>query len=164
MKSSDSTEQLNVSPKPSRSVLKPGVNKLSPSPRPPAPPPVGWRRSALNPTIDHESDVNSTAKKDVFEEDEGDLIAHEILDIVEQEQLKDQQKNHEEHNLDINIDQTNKLNHLGKSRPRPANRQPRARRATNGGTTRDSSSDGGLDNDEASLPENPPTTNDLPSK
>lgn len=141
------------------------MSKTATSPRPPVPPPIGWRRSALNPTTEYESDTNPTNKKDVpVMEDEGDLIAHEILDIVEQEQLKDQQKTLEEHNLDISIDQTNKLNHLGKSRPRPANRQPRARRLTNG-ATHDSSSDGGLDNDENSLTENLQSqTTELPPK
>jgi len=46
---------------------------------------------------------------------------------------------------------------LGKFRVRPTNRQPPARRGTNGGS-HDSSSDGGLDNDDNSIGDAPSTS------
>lgn len=164
-KAADSNEQLALSPKATRSALKTNPSKLATSPRPP-PPPVGWRRSVLLNSNEQESDGSSPNKKELHLEDEGDLIEHEILDIVEQEQLKDQQKpssrTGNEHHLDLDVEQTNKLSHLGKSRPRPTNRQPRAKRPTNGGS-HDSSSDGGLDNDDTSVTESAPPTNEQPT-
>ena len=164
----DSSSKLNR-------VLPPATHtKGAVSPKPP-PPAAGWRRTGLVNTIEQESDpvynnVNRTNKKEVHTEDEGDLIEHEILDIVEQEELKEQHRNTppslpekkrttpiaQETNMDIEIDSTNKLVHPGKFRVRPAKRQPPGRRGTNGGS-HDSSSDGGLDNDDNSIGDLPST-------
>ncbi len=102
---------------------------VSPKPHPSA---AGWRRTPLVNANEQESDpiynnVNRTNKKEVHTEDEGDLIEHEILDIVEQEELKEQHRNTppslpgkkrttpiaQEGNIDIEIDPTNKLVHPG---------------------------------------------------
>lgn len=46
---------------------------------------------------------------------------------------------------------------IGKDRPRPTNRKAPVKRGTNGNSN-DSSSDGGLDNDDNSLGDVPPTS------
>ena len=134
------------------------------------------------------SDSNRMNKKEAPIDDEGDQIENEILDIVEQEELKEQHRNTPptlpekkrsaastpDNNLNLEVDTTNKLVHPGKFRARPTRRQPRARRGTNGGA-QDSSSDGGLDNDDdipMDLPSTgttetatiDPPTNELPPK
>jgi hypothetical protein len=109
------------------------------SPKPP-PPAAGWRRSVLVNTTEQESvpinsdpiynnvaNANRTNKKEKPLEDEGDQIEHEILNIVEQEELKEQHRNTpptlpekkrttpmvQENNIDIELDATNKLVHPG---------------------------------------------------
>ncbi len=178
-------------------VLTATQNKGPVSPKPPPPLAAGLRRSLLVNTTEQESvpispdpiynNVIRTNKKEMHTEDEGDLIEHEILDIVEQEELKEQHRNTpptlpekkrtapmvNENNIDIELDPTNKLVHPGiiehqfrnlrnifvegKFRVRPAKRQPPARRGTNGGS-HDSSSDGGLDNDDNSIGDAPSTS------
>lgn len=114
-------------------------------------------------------------KKNAHIDDEGDQIEHEILDIVEQEELKEQHRNTppavpekkrstpivQDNNLDVELDPMNKLIHPGKFRVRPTRRQPPARRGTNGGS-HDSSSDGGLDNDDDIPNDGPPNATTEP--
>jgi len=66
-------------------------------------------------------------KQEIPMEDEGDLIEHEILNLVEQEQLKEQQRNTppalpvkkrtaptgQDNNFDVEIEPTTKLAHPG---------------------------------------------------
>lgn len=179
---------LEPSPRPNRLVPN-AASKAPTSPKPP-PPPASYRRSVLVNSAEQEpalinSDSHRNYRREVPMEDEGDQIEHEILDIVEQEELKEQHRNTPpavpekkrpvfggtpDNNLNLEVDSTNKLVHPGKFRARPARRQPRARRGTNGGT-HDSSSDGGLDDDDIPM-ELPPTeiatsdppTNELPPK
>ncbi|CAF3341597.1 unnamed protein product [Rotaria sp. Silwood1] len=148
----------------------------------PKPGTSAWRKSLLVNTHEQESTSiltdpiygnvqisQQTAKKELSLEDEGDLIEHDLLDLVEQEKQKEQQQLNtppalpikkratisttiKENNLDIDIEPTMKLAHPGKDRPRRANVRPPIKRSTNI-TTNDSSSDGGLltdDNDDNS--------------
>ena len=115
-----------------------------PAPTSPKPPPAsGWRRSLLvtpneqesvpistDPIYNNVPLANRTKKKETAFEDEGDLIEHDLLNIVEQEQQKDQQKNTppaipakkriaplvQENNLDMEIEPTTKLVHPGTCR------------------------------------------------
>jgi len=99
-------------------------------------------------------------KKDLSIDDEADLIEHDLLDLVEQEQQKDEQKTippalpakiraptSDSTGLDFHIEPTTKLKHPGKDRPRRANvRRPKKRFSDR--SHRDSSSEGGLLTDE----------------
>ena len=183
-------------------LLTPAQNKgpAPVSPKPPLPSTTAnWRRSVIGVPNEHEplstladavhnnipGSQNRLRKKELVIEDEGDLIEHDLLDLVEQEQLKERQQQQQQHHhhraspppvpmkkrvtsmmqesaLDIPVEPMTKLVHPGRDRPRRANVKRPVRRATNGGTC-DSSSDGGLDNDDASI-EDPvtPITNDVP--
>lgn len=183
---------LDLEPSKANRLVPAPSSKAPTSPKPP-PPPACYRRSVLSNSNEQEptlinSDSNRINKKEAHIEDEGDQIEHEILDIVEQEELKEQHRNTPpalpekkrltqiipDNNLDIELDPTNKLVHPGKFRVRPTKRQPPARRGTNGGS-HDSSSDGGLDNDDdvpvdvsstatsETVPADPPTM-ELPPK
>ena len=70
-------------------------------------------------------------KKEVSIDDEGDLIEHDLLDLVEQEQQKEEQRNTppalpvkqraavanaSDHSLDLSIESTSKLAHPGQCR------------------------------------------------
>ncbi|CAF0852401.1 unnamed protein product [Adineta ricciae] len=192
LKKSDSNECLtDPSPKPVKAMLK--DDRLSgaaqnkgptlPAPTSPKPPPpgIGWRRSVLVNTNESETAPTADAiynnvpvatrltKNDTPTEDEGDLIEHDLLDLVEQEQQKDLQKNTppaipakkrlapvaQDNSLDIDVESSIKLVHPGKDRPRRANIKPPVKRGTNG-AAQDSSSDGGLDNDDNSIGDTPP--------
>ena len=108
------------------------------SPKPP-PPGIGWRRSVLVNTNESETAPTADAiynnvpattrltKNDTATEDEGDLIKHDLLDLVEQEQQKDLQKNTppaipakkrlapvaQDNSLDIDVESSIKLVHPG---------------------------------------------------
>ena len=172
-------------------LLTSGQAKVS-APSSPKPPTAGWRKSLLVAPSDQEpvptvadaiySNVQVTSrtkKKELSLEDEGDLIEHDLLDLVEQEQQKEQQQRNTppalpvkkrtitklaacaglDTSLDINLETTTKLAHPGKDRPRRSNiRRPIKR--TGAGAINDSSSDGGLlsdENDDSSI-------GDMPSK
>lgn len=124
-------------------VLPATATKPPTSPKPPpssaAAAAAGWRRSVL---VDNNTEpdttpirsdgiynnVNRTKKDEISQDDEGESIEHEILDIVQQEQLKDQQRNTpppplpikkrsapivQDNNLDIELEPTTKLIHPG---------------------------------------------------
>lgn len=123
--------------KESRTVISTPVKTSSPSS------PVVWRKSTAFAVAEPESNNTNpptiysnvpitmrTKKKDILAADEADLIEHDLLNLVEQEQQKEEeeQKNTppalpvkkrtllaatNEHNLDINIESTIKLSHLG---------------------------------------------------
>ncbi|CAF1333578.1 unnamed protein product [Adineta steineri] len=197
LKKSDSSEYLTEPTlKPTKSIAKDDrllaatQSKTITSPAPTSPKPmtipgVGWRRSVLVNTNESESNsinadpiynnvpnANRLRKKEMSIEDEGDLIEHDLLDLVEQEQQKELQRNNTpppvpakkrmaptapDNSLDIDIEPTTKLIHIGKDRPRRTNIKPPVKRGTNGGS-HDSSSDGGLDNDDNSIGDNPPVS------
>jgi hypothetical protein len=142
---------LDPSPKMTRSTTK--ENRLltatqSKGPTPPAPlspkPPsaAGWRRSLLinsneqesvpitttDPIYSNVSTSGRNKKNEIAVEDEGDLIEHDLLDLVEQEQQKEQQQQQrnippaipakkrmapvvQENNLDVDVEPTTKLAH-----------------------------------------------------
>ncbi|CAF1492183.1 unnamed protein product, partial [Adineta steineri] len=197
LKKSDSSEYLTEPTlKPTKSIAKDDrllaatqsktITPPAPtSPKPMTIPGVGWRRSVLVNTNESESNsinadpiynnvpnANRLKKKEMSIEDEGDLIEHDLLDLVEQEQQKELQRNNTpppvpakkrmaptapDNSLDIDIEPTTKLIHIGKDRPRRTNIKPPVKRGTNGGS-HDSSSDGGLDNDDNSIGDNPPVS------
>lgn len=139
------------SPKPAKAILKDdrllaaaqskGPTPPAPtSPKPPPPPGIGWRRSVLVNTTESETAptadaiynnvpvLNRLPKKDPSIEDEGDLIEHDLLDLVEQEQQKDLQRNTppaipakkrlapiaQDNSLDIDVESSVKLIHPGR--------------------------------------------------
>ena len=200
VRSSNEKESRNLFSTPARTA-SPSSPKLTP---------VIWRKSLIATTPDQETTTNGgptiysnvpvvmrTKKKEISPDDEADLIEHDLLDLVEQEQQKEEEEQRitppalpakkriavaptQEQNLDINVDSTVRLAHLGtsflsklvacdrngfvrflffsvKDRPRRPNiRRPGKR---NGKTTmNDSSSDGGLltdENDELSTSDPP---------
>ncbi|UJR27563.1 hypothetical protein I4U23_008845 [Adineta vaga] len=146
-----------------------------------------WRKSMLVNTTDPET--VSTISESIYGnvhvsqrlktkqssvEDEGDLIEHDLLDLVKQEEQKEQLKdappelpvkkrtatttsNGQESSLDVDIEPTVKLVHPGKDRPRRANVRRPIKRSANSANN-DSSSDGGLltdDNDDNSTTDPP---------
>ena len=184
------------SPKPSRSATTSNSSKdprllaanpsKGPAPTSPKPPPAAsWRRSVLLPsstdveiaakpaeTVYNNFPVLGAAKKNETasaDEEDGDSIAKDLLNIVQQEERKEQQRvatakprptgAPQENNFDLDVEPAAKLVHPGKDRPRRANVSRPARRATNEGVSRDSSSDGGLDIDEPSSAEPAETSN-----
>ncbi|CAF2605251.1 unnamed protein product [Rotaria sp. Silwood2] len=178
-KSIQSTNRL-INDKDNRLLTTTIQNKGS-IPISPKPGTSAWRKSLLVNTNEQESSLiltdpiygnvqisQQTAKKELSLEDEGDLIEHDLLDLVEQEKQKEQQRNTppalpikkrtaisatiKDNNLDVDIEPTMKLAHPGKDRPRRANVRLPIKRSTNM-STNDSSSDGGLltdDNDDNS--------------
>jgi hypothetical protein len=137
---------LDPSSKPPKSTTKddrllpPTQNKVATppaptSPKPPPPPGVGWRRSLLVNTNEPESvpaNINvpiatRMKNKEPSIDDEGDRIEHDLLDIVEQEQQKELQKNTppavpmkkrvapaaQDNSLDVDIESRTKLVHPG---------------------------------------------------
>ena len=74
-----------------------------------------------NPVYDNFPILNQTNKQKISAEDEGDLIEHELLHLVEQEQEKDQRSSSlpikqgtiSDTSLDVEIESTGKLVHLG---------------------------------------------------
>ncbi|CAM4889502.1 unnamed protein product [Rotaria socialis] len=155
--SKDSTPPLAISPKPSsnanhrRTVL------------------VTANEQEYNPVYDNFSVLNRTKKQDNSFEDEGDRIENDLLDLVKQEQDREHRRNipptvpnkkrmallGQEDNLEV--EPTAKLVHLAKDRPRRGNVRPPVRKTTDG-VSPDSSSDGGLDNDDNSLGDALPTS------
>ncbi|CAF0821938.1 unnamed protein product [Adineta ricciae] len=162
-------------------------NNKGPVPTSPKPATPAWRKSMLVNTADPEtmSTVSETIYGNVHIsqrlktnessiEDEGDLIEHDLLDIVKEEEQKEQMKdtppalpvkkrtattasNGQENNLDVDIESTPKLVHPGKDRPRRANVRRPIKRSLNGANN-DNSSDGGLltdDNDDTSVTDLP---------
>ncbi|CAF4713598.1 unnamed protein product, partial [Rotaria sp. Silwood1] len=115
--------------------------------------------------------LNRTRKQEIPLEDEADRIEHDLLDLVEEERRKDQQRNTppmvppkkrltlpaQDNHLDIELEPTTKLVHLGKDRPRRGNVRRPVKRSTDG-VSHDSSSDGGLDNDDNSIEDIPSTS------
>ncbi|CAF3836161.1 unnamed protein product [Rotaria sordida] len=190
LKTTDSNEYLaDPPPKTPRSTSR--DNRLLPSTSNKVPPPTSPKqssasnrhRSVLNSTNESEpistntnpiynnfSNLNRTSKQDISLEDEANRIEHDLLDIVEQERQKDQQKNippnipakkrltssAQDDPLDIDLEPTTRLVHLGKDRPRRDNVRRPVKRTD--GTSHDSSSDGGLDNDDNSIGDIPPTS------
>jgi hypothetical protein len=118
-------------------TLTAALSKGSTPPIPTSPKPssggVNWRRSvALNTSEQEPTSTNNNAfiaarikKKEISMDDEGDLIEHDLLNLVEQEQQKDLQRNTppaipakkriaptvQENNLDV--EPTTKLIHPG---------------------------------------------------
>jgi len=104
-------------------------------------------------------------KQENIIENEGDLIEHDLLSLVEEEQQRDippalptkrraatintLTTTQDTNNLDVNIEPTVKLVHPGKDRPRRSNVRRPIKRSANG-TTNDSSSDDGLLTDDNS--------------
>ncbi len=112
---------------------------MSKGPPSPKPPPASRRSVLVNtteqdtipinpdPIYNNVPNLNRVNKTEIPVEDEGDLIENEILGIVEQEQLKEQQRNTppalpakkrtapivQENNLDIEIEPVAKLVHPG---------------------------------------------------
>jgi hypothetical protein len=147
------------------------------------------RKSLLVNTHEQESDPiygnvhvsQRTIAKELPIEDEGDLIEHDLLNLVEQEQQKEEQQQRntppalpikqrtvmttafttvQDNNFDVDIEPTLKLVHPGKDRPRRTNVRRPIKRSANG-TTNDSSSDGGLltdENDDNSIGDILPTS------
>lgn len=169
LRKADSTECLEErSPKPPRGptketrLLSSNPSKTT-APTSPKPPVANWRRSTLEVDVplkplesvySNAPFVSGSKTNEVSSpvEDDGDSIANDLLNIVQQEEKKDRQRSgsatQEQHHLDIEVETTAKLVHPGKDRPRRANVSRPARRGTNGGISHDSSSDGGLDIDE----------------
>ncbi|CAF0872120.1 unnamed protein product [Adineta steineri] len=198
IKNADSNESVtDPSPKSTRSLARninekdnrlttSTQNNKGPTPASPKPLASDWRKSLLVNTTDQEPmssiidpiygnvHVSQQIKtKELSIEDEGDLIEHDLLDLVEQEQQKEQQKDIppalpakkrtvtstsitpvQDNNFDVAIEPTVKLVHPGKDRPRRSNVRRPVKRSTNGTTHDNSSSDGGLltdDNDDNSI-------------
>ncbi|CAF2649231.1 unnamed protein product [Rotaria sp. Silwood2] len=194
LKNTDSNECLtDRSPKTPRSaskdnrLLTPSSNKNPTPPAPISPKPssnanrhrsVLFNADELEPTPTDASPIyknfpvlNRTRKQEIPLEDEADRIEHDLLDLVEQEQIKDQQRNtppdipmkkrmtlpSQDDHFDIDLEPTTKLVHLGKDRPRRGNVRRPVKRSTDGASL-DSSSDGGLDNDDNSIGDIPTTS------
>ncbi|CAF1992841.1 unnamed protein product [Rotaria magnacalcarata] len=187
LKQVESTEYVtNPSPKASKSASKDNrllVNTQSKNPTPPlatSPKPssnANHRRTVLvtaneqeyNPVYDNFPVINRTKKQDNSFENEGDRIENDLLDLVKQEQEREHKRNMpptvpnkkrmtllgQEDNLEV--EPTAKLVHLAKDRPRRGNVRPPVRKTTDG-VSPDSSSDGGLDNDDNSLGDVLPTS------
>ena len=180
VKKADSIECLQDSPpKDSRSTVRTTQDKdhplLSSTQNKGVPPSTtNWRRSLLVNPNEQESNSNSDPiygnvhvsqrikKKELSIDDEADLIEHDLLNLVEQEQKKEEQNTPpalpikkraaitatvQDNPLDVEIEPTMKLVHPGKDRPRRTNVRPPVKRSANG-SINDSSSDGGLLTDE----------------
>lgn len=134
---------VRVSNESDHRILAPAQNNTGPVPTSPKPTIPAWRKSMLINTADPEtvSTVSETIygnvhisqrlkTKEPSVEDEGDLIEHDLLDIVKEEEQKEQMKdtppalpakkrtattssNGQENNLDIAIEPTPKLVHPG---------------------------------------------------
>ncbi|CAF0976859.1 unnamed protein product [Rotaria sordida] len=190
LKKTDSNECIiDSSPKSTQStnrLLTTTIQNKGPIPISPKPETSAWRKSLLVNTHEQESTSTltdpiygnvqisqQTIKKELSLENEGDLIEHDLLDLVEQEKQKEQQQQQQQrntppalpikkratisitnkdNNLDVDIEPSMKLVHPGKDRPRRTNVRRPLKRNVNV-TTNDSSSDGGLltdDNDDNS--------------
>ncbi|CAF3056472.1 unnamed protein product [Rotaria socialis] len=153
------------------------IQTKGPVPISPKPTTSAWRTSLLVISNEQESNSNisdpiygnvqtspNTINRELSFENEGDLIEHDLLDLVEQEKQKEEQRNappalpiktrtgsltttKDNNNLDFDIEPTTKLTHPGKERPRRANVKRPIKRPANV-TANDSSSDGGLLTDE----------------
>jgi len=116
-------------------------------------------------------------KQENIIENEGDLIEHDLLSLVEEEQQRDippalptkrraatintLTTTQDTNNLDVNIEPTVKLVHPGKDRPRRSNVRRPIKRSANGATNDSSSDDGLLTDDNSQGDILPKSTNEI---